>query len=65
MRDALDKKRDVIEKSIAEGAKAARKTGDDNKARMVKIRQKKLDTRWGTEVNDKGHRYEAVLQCQI
>lgn len=57
MRDALGKKREAIEKSISEGAKAARKTGDDNKARMVKIRQKKLDDRFGVEVNDKGHRY--------
>jgi ATP-binding cassette subfamily F protein 3 len=56
MRDALDKKRDAIEKSIAEGARAARKTGDENRARMVKSRQKKLDDRWGVEVNDKGHR---------
>lgn len=58
MRDALDKKRDAIEKSIAEGARAARKTGDENKARMVKSRQKKLEDRWGAEVNDKGHRFK-------
>jgi hypothetical protein len=57
MKDALDKKREAIEKSIAEGARAARKTGDDNKARMVKSRQKKLDNRWGAEVNEKGHKY--------
>ncbi|KAG9093035.1 hypothetical protein FRC06_011704, partial [Ceratobasidium sp. 370] len=58
MRDAMDKKRDLIEKSIAEGARAARKTGDENKARMVKSRQKKLDDRWGLEVNDKGHKFK-------
>lgn len=56
MRDALDKKREAVEKSITEGARAARKTGDDNKARMVKSRQKKLEDRWGVEVNEKGHR---------
>jgi len=56
MRDALDKKREAMEKSISEGARAARKTGDDNKARMAKIRQKKLDDRFGVEVNEKGHR---------
>ena len=55
-RDALVKKRAAIEKSIAQGAKVARETGDDNKARMVKSRQKKLDERWGAEVNEKGHR---------
>ncbi|KAG9075929.1 hypothetical protein FS749_012341, partial [Ceratobasidium sp. UAMH 11750] len=58
MRDAMDKKRDLIEKSIAEGARTARKTGDENKARMVKSRQKKLDDRWGLEVNDKGHKFK-------
>ncbi|KAI5831119.1 P-loop containing nucleoside triphosphate hydrolase protein, partial [Schizophyllum commune Tattone D] len=57
-RDALEKKRNVIEKSIAQGAKAARESGDDNKARMVKSRQKKLDERWGAEVNEKGHRFK-------
>ncbi|KAL1719921.1 P-loop containing nucleoside triphosphate hydrolase protein [Schizophyllum commune] len=55
-RDALEKKRIAIEKSIAQGAKAARESGDDNKARMVGSRQKKLDERWGAEVNEKGHR---------
>ncbi|KAB5591495.1 ATP-binding ABC transporter [Ceratobasidium theobromae] len=58
MRDALDKKREAVEKSITEGARAARKTGDDNKARMVKSRQKKLEDRWGVEVNEKGHRFK-------
>ncbi|QRV90137.1 ABC transporter [Ceratobasidium sp. AG-Ba] len=58
MQDALDKKRDLIEKSIADGARAARKTGDENKARMVKSRQKKLDDRWGLEVNEKGHKFK-------
>ncbi|KEP47757.1 ATP-binding ABC transporter [Rhizoctonia solani 123E] len=58
MKDALDKKREAIEKSIAEGARAARKTGDENRARMVKSRQKKLDDRWGAEVNDKGHKFK-------
>ncbi|KAF8676865.1 ABC transporter [Rhizoctonia solani] len=54
----LHKKREAIEKTIAEGARAARKTGDENKARMVKSRQKKLDNRWGAEVNDKGHKFK-------
>ncbi|KAJ1308009.1 hypothetical protein OPQ81_002080 [Rhizoctonia solani] len=58
MKDALDKKRDAIEKSISEGARTARKTGDENRARMVKSRQKKLDDRWGMEVNEKGHKFK-------
>ncbi|CAE6512501.1 unnamed protein product [Rhizoctonia solani] len=58
MKDALDKKRDAVEKTIAEATRVARKTGDDNKARMAKSRQKKLDDRWGVEVNDKGHKFK-------
>ncbi|KAL1676431.1 P-loop containing nucleoside triphosphate hydrolase protein [Schizophyllum commune] len=66
-RDALEKKRTAIEKSIAQGAKAARESGDDNKARMVKSRQKKLDERWGAEVNEKGHRerYHTASRADI
>ncbi|KAG8957465.1 hypothetical protein FRC03_010126 [Tulasnella sp. 419] len=56
--EALDKKRSAIEKSIELGAKTARKTGDENRARMVKSRQKKLDDRWGVEMNEKGHRFK-------
>ncbi|KAL1756909.1 P-loop containing nucleoside triphosphate hydrolase protein [Schizophyllum commune] len=64
-RDALEKKRTAIEKSIAQGAKAAREMGDDNKARMVKSRQKKLDERWGAEVNEKGHRRADIVVDEL
>jgi ATP-binding cassette, subfamily F, member 3 len=59
MRDALDKKKEAVEKSIETGLRNAKKTGDDNRMRMVKSRQKKLDERWGMERNEKGHRYVA------
>src|ERR1700722_1920898 len=52
----MDKKRSAIEKSIELGVKSAKKTGDENRARMVKSRQKKLDDRWGIEKSDKGTR---------
>ncbi|TPX32529.1 hypothetical protein SmJEL517_g04365 [Synchytrium microbalum] len=55
--DALDKKREHIEKSIQEGLKAARKSGDDKKLGMVASRQKKLDDRWGLDVNAHGHKF--------
>ncbi|KAF8881791.1 P-loop containing nucleoside triphosphate hydrolase protein [Infundibulicybe gibba] len=58
MKDALDKKRSVIEKTIELGARSAKKTGDENRARMVKSRQKKLDDRWGLEKSDKGTRFK-------
>lgn len=55
---ALDKKKELMEKSIQEGMKQARKTGDDNRMRMAKSRQKKLDERWGLERNAAGHRFK-------
>lgn len=57
MKDAMDRKKEAIEKSIEEGARTARKTGDENRQRMVKSRQKKLDDRWGLEKSASGHRY--------
>ncbi|EST04765.1 ABC transporter-like protein [Kalmanozyma brasiliensis GHG001] len=56
--EALDKKREKVQKSIESVARAAKKSGDDNKMRMVKSRQRKLDERWGVEVNAKGHRFK-------
>ncbi|KAJ9480246.1 putative Protein GCN20 (putative) [Pseudozyma hubeiensis] len=54
----LDKKKETIQKSIASVAASARKSGDDNKLKMVKSRQRKLDERFGLEVNSKGHRFK-------
>ncbi|KAJ7228264.1 P-loop containing nucleoside triphosphate hydrolase protein [Mycena pura] len=56
--EALDKKREHIEKSIQQGIASAKKTGDDNRQRMVKTRQKKLDERWGAETSAKGTRFK-------
>lgn len=56
MQEALDKKRGAIEKSIEMGSKSAKKTGDENRARMVKSRKKKLEERWGLETSAKGTR---------
>lgn len=55
---ALDKKKAAVQKTIANAAQAAKKSGDDNKLRMVKSRQRKLDERWGLEVNAKGHKFK-------
>ncbi|KAL8277263.1 hypothetical protein RQP46_010332 [Phenoliferia psychrophenolica] len=57
-KEALDKKKEHIEASIAKGIASAKKTGDENRQRMVKSRQKKLDERWGTETNSKGTRFK-------
>ncbi|KAJ7831894.1 P-loop containing nucleoside triphosphate hydrolase protein [Mycena leptocephala] len=56
--EALDKKREHIEKSIQQGIASAKKTGDENRQRMVKSRQKKLDERWGAETSAKGTRFK-------
>lgn len=55
-KEAMDKKRGAIEKSIEKGVRTAKKTGDENRMKMVKSRQKKLDDRWGMEKTDKGTR---------
>lgn len=55
---ALDKKKEHIQASISQGMAAARKTGDDNKGKMAKSRQKKLDERFGVEKSAKGTRFK-------
>lgn len=55
---AMDKKREHIEKSIEMGKASAKKSGDENRLRMVKSRQKKLDERWGVEQSAKGGRFK-------
>ncbi|ORY88253.1 P-loop containing nucleoside triphosphate hydrolase protein [Leucosporidium creatinivorum] len=57
-KEALDKKRDHIEKSIQQGITSAKKTGDENRQRMVKSRQRKLDERFGVETSAKGTRFK-------
>eukprot|EP00127_Corallochytrium_limacisporum_P000849 Clim_evm1s27 gene=Clim_evmTU1s27 len=57
-RDSLARARKHMEASIAQGKRIARKTGDDKKAQMAATRQKKLDERFGIEVNHKGHRFK-------
>ncbi|KAI8849289.1 P-loop containing nucleoside triphosphate hydrolase protein [Chytridium lagenaria] len=56
--DALDKKKEHIQKSIQEGLRAAKKSGDDKKLGMVASRQRKLDERFGLEKNAKGHKFK-------
>ncbi|KAF7302027.1 Iron complex transport system ATP-binding protein [Mycena indigotica] len=58
MQEAQDRKREHIEKSIQQGISSAKKTGDENRQKMVKSRQKKLDERWGMERSAKGTRFK-------
>lgn len=58
MKDAQDKQKAHIEKSIAANMKAGKANDDTNKLRQAKSRQKKLDDRWGLQVSAKGGRFK-------
>ncbi|KAF4977468.1 hypothetical protein FZEAL_6032 [Fusarium zealandicum] len=58
MKEAQDKQKAHIEKSIAANIKAGKAKDDTNKLRQAKSRQKKLDDRWGMQVNVKGGRFK-------
>ncbi|KAK9234891.1 P-loop containing nucleoside triphosphate hydrolase protein [Lipomyces kononenkoae] len=58
MKDAQDKQIEHIQKTIQSNVKLGKKTGDDNRLRQAKSRQKKLDDRMGMQVNAKGARFK-------
>ncbi|KAH0496952.1 hypothetical protein TgHK011_004290 [Trichoderma gracile] len=58
MKEAQDKQRTHIEKTIAQNLKAGKANDDQNKIRQAKSRQKKLDERWGMQVSAKGTRFK-------
>ncbi|KFA50725.1 hypothetical protein S40293_07842 [Stachybotrys chartarum IBT 40293] len=58
MKDAQDKQKAHIEKSIAANLKAGKANDDQNKLRQAKSRQKKLDDRWGLQVSARGGRFK-------
>ncbi|KAJ4149569.1 hypothetical protein NW754_001009 [Fusarium falciforme] len=58
MKDAQDKQKAHIEKSIAANIKAGKANDDTNKLRQAKSRQKKLDDRWGLQVSARGGRFK-------
>jgi ATP-binding cassette subfamily F protein 3 len=58
MKDAQEKQKKHIEKSIAGNIKAAKDKGDDKKLKQAASRKKKLDDRMGMQVNAKGGRFK-------
>lgn len=58
MKEAQDRQRAHIEKSIAANVKAGKANDDQNKLRQAKSRQKKLDDRWGLQVGQRGGRFK-------
>src|SRR5699024_11077905 len=58
MKEAQNKQRAHIEKTIQQNMKAGKANDDQNKIRQAKSRQKKLDDRWGMQVGAKGGRFK-------
>ncbi|KAK8051285.1 ABC transporter-like protein [Apiospora rasikravindrae] len=58
MKEAKEKQKEHVEKTIARNMKEGRAKDDQNKIRQAKSRQKKLDDRWGLEVNSQGGRFK-------
>lgn len=56
--NALDKQKEAVQKTITQSIKAGKASGDDNKLRQAKSRQKKLDERMGMQVSAKGTRFK-------
>src|SRR5690606_3512536 len=48
----------AVQKTITQSIKAGKASGDDNKLRQAKSRQKKLDERMGMNVSAKGTRFK-------
>lgn len=58
MKEAQEKQIAHMEATVRETTKIGKKTGDDNKLRMAKSRQKKLDDRMGVQVSATGGRFK-------
>ncbi|KAK3936283.1 hypothetical protein QBC46DRAFT_461592 [Diplogelasinospora grovesii] len=58
MKEAQDRQKAHIQDTIRHNMAAGKKNDDTNKIRQAKSRQKKLDDRWGMQVNAKGGRFK-------
>jgi len=58
MQEAQDKQKAHMEKTIQQNIKVGKATGDENKLRQAKSRQKKLDDRMGLQVSATGGRFK-------
>ncbi|ORY17528.1 ABC transporter ATP-binding protein uup-1 [Clohesyomyces aquaticus] len=58
MKDAQDRQRKHMEKTVAGNIKAAREKGDDKKLKQAASRMKKLDDRMGLQVSARGGRFK-------
>ncbi|OJK04553.1 hypothetical protein ASPACDRAFT_49025 [Aspergillus aculeatus ATCC 16872] len=58
MKEAQERQTAHMEATIRENIKAGKKTGDENKLRQAKSRQKKIDNRMGVQVSANGGRFK-------
>jgi ATPase subunit of ABC transporter with duplicated ATPase domains len=58
MKDAQEKQIMHMEATIRDNVRIGKKTGDENKLRMAKSRQKKIDDRMGVQVSANGTRFK-------
>jgi ATPase subunit of ABC transporter with duplicated ATPase domains len=58
MKEAQDRQKAHIQETIARNVRQGKKNDDDNRLRQAKSRQKKLDDRWGVQVNARGGRFK-------
>lgn len=58
MKEAQERQISHMEATIRQTTKVGKKTGDENKLRMAKSRQRKIDERMGVQVNAKGGRFK-------
>lgn len=58
MREAQEKQKAHMEKTISNNIAAAKKQGDDKKLKQAVSRKKRLNERMGMQVNEKGHRFK-------
>ena len=57
-KEAKDRQKAHIQETIARNVREGKKNNDDNRLRQAKMRQRKLDDRWGIETSAKGTRFK-------
>ncbi|POS78372.1 ABC transporter [Diaporthe helianthi] len=58
VKEAKDKQKAHISATIRQNMREGKKNDDENRIRQAKMRQKKLDERWGVETSAKGGRFK-------
>ncbi|KAI7789139.1 ABC transporter [Diaporthe eres] len=64
VKEAKDKQKAHISATIQRNMREGKKNDDENRIRQAKMRQKKLDDRWGVETSAKGGRFKLNRDLQ-